>query len=280
MKHKNITWGELQRLALNRLWKGTKSEMTSTINLESVVSFFGPNNIVPHELSVRSVDEFIHSLEAKGNSNATINRKLNALNRTLKFALEREYITKTPKIERKKERNGRIRWITESEEKALITHFISIDRQDVATLCIFLLDTGARVGEALKVKWADFQNNKVTFWDTKNDTSRSIPLTARLLGCCRNSNHPGPFSSIDYNEFHYLWRKAKDALGLTHDKEFVPHCLRHTCASRLVQSGVPILTAKEFLGHKSVNITMRYAHLAPQNLAEAVKVLESKHGGS
>lgn len=274
MKHRNITWGELQSLVLNRIWKGTKSELTASINLESVVSFFGKNNVVPHELSVRSLDEFIHHLEAKGNSNATINRKLNALSKTLKFALEREYITKIPRIERKKESTGRIRWLTDDEEKKLVAHFISVGRQDVATLCLFLLDTGARVGEALKVEWKDFQNNKVTFWNTKNDTSRSIPLTSRLLSCLSSPQYKGPFCHIDYNEFHYLWRKAKEALGLAQDEEFVPHCLRHTCASRLVQSGVPILTAKEFLGHKSVNITMRYAHLAPQNLTDAVKVLE------
>ena len=276
MKNKNITWGELQRLALNRLWKGTKSEMTSTINLESVVSFFGPTSIVPHELSVRSVDEFVHSLEAKGNSNATINRKLNALSRVLKFALEREYVIKLPKIERKKERNGRIRWLTKEEEQSLVNHFISSGRKDVATLCLFLLDTGARVGEALKVQWKDIQNNMVTFWDTKNNTSRSIPLTSRLSTLLQNKETSGPFLNINYNELHYLWGKAKEALGLSNDEEFVPHCLRHTCASRLVQSGVPILTAKEFLGHKSVNITMRYAHLAPQNLKEAIKALEKQ----
>jgi integrase len=138
------------------------------------------------------------------------------------------------------------------------------------------LDTGARVGEALKVQWKDIQNNMVTFWDTKNNTSRSIPLTSRLSTLLQNKEPSGPFLNINYNELHYVWGKAKEALGLANDEEFVPHCLRHTCASRLVQSGVPILTAKEFLGHKSVNITMRYAHLAPQNLKEAIKALEKQ----
>lgn len=266
-------------MALDRLWKGTKSEATATTNLEAVADYFGKSSVVPHELSVRSIDGFIEAMEAKGNSNATINRKLNALSKTLRFALDREFITKLPKIERKKERGGRIRWITKKEETDLLAFFSeTLKRPDVATLCIFLLDTGARVGEALALSWKDINNGMVSFWDTKNNTSRSIPMTQRVQALLKPGAGTGPFSGIDYNEFHYLWGKAKKHMNLEADNEFVPHCLRHTCASRLVQSGVPVITAKEFLGHKSINITMRYAHLAPQNLADAIKVLEKTNG--
>ena len=58
------------------------------------------------------------------------------------------------------------------------------------------------------------------------------------------------------------------------DKEAVPHALRHTFCSRLVQRGVPILTVKELAGHLSLETTLRYAHLAPHNLVDAVNLLE------
>jgi len=66
----------------------------------------------------------------------------------------------------------------------------------------------------------------------------------------------------------------KTVMNLEHDEQFIPHCLRHTCASRLVQRGVPIMVVQEWLGHKTIQMTMRYAHLCPTNLEAAVKVLE------
>ena len=62
-------------------------------------------------------------------------------------------------------------------------------------------------------------------------------------------------------------------MGLDDDKEFVLHCLRHTCASRLVQKGVQIQVVQQWLGHKSIQMTLRYAHLNVNNLMDAVHVL-------
>jgi site-specific recombinase XerD len=65
----------------------------------------------------------------------------------------------------------------------------------------------------------------------------------------------------------------REHLGLENDSQFVIHSLRHTFASRLVQRGVELQVVAKLLGHRSILTTMRYAHLAPQNLADAVKVL-------
>ena len=63
-------------------------------------------------------------------------------------------------------------------------------------------------------------------------------------------------------------------LGKADDESFTPHILRHTCASRLVQAGVNLQTVCEWLGHSSIDMTMRYAHLAPDHLQDALSVLE------
>ena len=60
----------------------------------------------------------------------------------------------------------------------------------------------------------------------------------------------------------------------------MPDTLRHTCASRLVQAGVGLPVVKEWLGHKTNSLTMRYAHLAPKNLLDMVHVLERDKGKS
>jgi len=272
---------------LTRLWKGTKSEATASVNTKSAVDFFGAQNTAVTDLSVNQIDAYVAHLESIGNTNATINRKLSSLSKMLKFGLDREYISKIPKIEKKKEQNGRIRWLTDEEEKNLIKHFDETHRKDLSNLVVFLLETGARVGEALSVKWKDVDKNMVSFWDTKNNSPRSVPLTRKVAIAIASQNvaqtsteetqkRVGPFSHIGYSEFHYLWQKAKNILGFKDDAQFVPHCLRHTCASRLAQAGVPLITIKEFMGHKSIQVTMRYAHLAPNQLDKAKEALENR----
>jgi site-specific recombinase XerD len=70
-----------------------------------------------------------------------------------------------------------------------------------------------------------------------------------------------------------LWSRLRTAMKLSGDKQFVPYALRHTCASRLIQRGQSLRVVGDWLGHKSLSITMRYAHLSPTNLLDAVKVL-------
>ena len=61
------------------------------------------------------------------------------------------------------------------------------------------------------------------------------------------------------------------------DQDFVPHICRHTCASRLVQKGVPLTVVMKWMGHKSMQTTLRYAHLCDKNLEQARDILQSKN---
>lgn len=63
-------------------------------------------------------------------------------------------------------------------------------------------------------------------------------------------------------------------MRLETDSEFVIHALRHTCASRLVNAGVDLYVVKEWLGHSSIQMTEKYAHLNPDKLVHAANVLE------
>ena len=63
-------------------------------------------------------------------------------------------------------------------------------------------------------------------------------------------------------------------MGLVDDKEFIMHALRHTCATRLVNRGIDLYVVKEFLGHSTIQVTERYAHLSPDKLAHAAEILD------
>ena len=75
------------------------------------------------------------------------------------------------------------------------------------------------------------------------------------------------------------WDSARETMGITDDHQFIPHACRHTCASRLVQAGVDLYTVQRFLGHSTIRVTERYAHLSPLMLQTAAQALEKQKIG-
>jgi len=82
-----------------------------------------------------------------------------------------------------------------------------------------------------------------------------------------------------YARFREAFTEAVEELGLNEGisdrrQKLVPHSLRHTFASWLVQAGTPLYTVSQLMGHTNIKMTMRYAHLAPDNKRAAARVLE------
>jgi len=84
---------------------------------------------------------------------------------------------------------------------------------------------------------------------------------------------PYVFIDAEGKRFKDIKRSYKSALKVTGIKDFRFHDLRHCFASHLVMAGVDITTVKELLGHKTLTMTLRYAHLAPSHKVKAVEVL-------
>lgn len=228
--------------------------------------------------SQETLDGLIGSLRQRGNSNATINRKMAALSKLLRKAYKMGDIHSLPEFRRQKERAGRIRFLEFEEEDRL---FAAIKKrsEDCYRLAVFLVDTGCRLGEAIGLIWNDIQDTRVSFWITKSGRSRTIPLTARAKDATRwpqerGQRPKGPFAMLTQPQFRAVWNEAKDEVGLGTDVQVVPHILRHTCASRLVQGGIDIRRVQMWLGHQTLQMTMRYAHLATNDLDRCVVVLE------
>ena len=222
------------------------------------------------------IEKIASQLRQKGNKNSTINRKFAVLFKLLRKMHSDGELMRVPKYLRLKERNGRIRFLTADEEARIFEHLRQIDAS-YHDLAVFLVDTGARVGEALDLKHGDCTETVATFWVTKSNKSRSVPLTARARAIIeqRRSVVGGPFATINYQNFRYAWIKARQLSGLSHDKQVVPHILRHTCASRLVQAGIDLRRVQTFLGHQTIQMTLRYAHLATNDLDQCARALEN-----
>ncbi len=221
------------------------------------------------------LDHVIGCLRAKGNGNATINRKLAALGKLLKKAHRMGRLKSLPQFTRLKERAGRIRFLEHEEEDALF-RAIRARSEEYHRLAVFLVDTGARLGEAIGLHWNDIDEGRVTFWITKSGRSRTLPLTKRAREALRASRpaRRGPFIHIKQQQFRAVWHAARRDCGLGDDADVVPHILRHTCASRLVRGGIDLRRVQMWLGHQTLQMTMLYAHLATRDLEACLPVLE------
>ncbi|MBK6748187.1 site-specific integrase [Ottowia sp.] len=262
-----------------RHWAGSKGERTSLINANRVIKDLG--NISPSKVTTQALDALIAQWQREGTSNATINRRLAALSKMLTFALGRGYITAKPKFDRLREKEGRIRFFSQEEEKNMLAWFDYCDNQDMKDLVILGLDTGFRKSELLNIEGRDRSGNMLTTWKTKNGKPRSVPLTKRaqeVLSRRIETHKEGLlFPGMTHDSVRHHWDSMREQLGFADDDQYVFHVLRHTFVSRLVQRGVPLKVCSELAGHLTIITTMRYAKLAPHNLTDAINLLEPDH---
>ena len=279
-KRKPITLEELGEKAFAKFWANTRTPAPHRSNLNKVLEAFGPSRLV-HRITAGMIEDLADGWVASGTSKKTVNRRLSALSRMLTWALQRGWIQKVPHISKYREAPGRLRWPTLEEEAEMIEFLKQADKPVIAQLVAVLADTGCRRSELLALRWEDVDGNWIRLWDTKGGTPRSIPMTKRVRAVFKErASHlhspVGPFIDVLPRYLEVAWNAARARMGLEDDKGFTPHCLRHGCASRLVQAGVSILTVKELLGHAKLETTLVYAHLAPRNLEEAILLLEPK----
>jgi len=258
-------------------WKNNKDGDGSRRNAEIVMELIG--DMLISRIDEDVVAELVIKLEARCIEPGTVNRYLAALKTVLKYNKQA-----WDHIKLMKEPEGRIRVLTYNEEARAIELLRFIDHRpkrkhfyDVADLVEVLADTGCRLSEILFITYPDinFETNLLTSWINKGEKPRSIPMTSRVRAILLNRNNSShrPFTlTIDQAEKAWSW--VKDKLGLMKDSEFLIHALRHTCATRLVNSGIDLYVVKEWLGHSSIKVTERYAHLNPMKLIDAAAVLE------
>lgn len=142
------------------------------------------------------------------------------------------------------------------------------------------IHTGLRKSEQYRLTWScvDFERQILTVPQSKNGETRHVPLNSTALAAFlllkRYSDGAGVFRSVGPRRW---FEPAIEKSGLT---DFTWHCLRHTFASRLVMAGVDLRTVQELLGHKTIAMTCRYAHLAPSHKLAAVARLVAAEGAT
>ncbi len=141
-----------------------------------------------------------------------------------------------------------------------------------ADMITFSALTGLRLGEMLALKPEQLRGGLLVLdANTKSGRPRGIPVPPRAARIALN-RLPWALSRDQLRDRFLVARKAA---GLPHVRW---HDLRHTYASWLVQAGQPLTAVRDLLGHSSLAVTHRYAHLAPAHLAAAVATLPSLRG--
>jgi integrase len=269
-------WWELQ---------GTNKRMNGLSNMvECWKTFFGDvpvTNITQH-----TVEKFLIEKINNGPrilTPATRNRHLAHLSSMFNKGIEWGLIVGNPAsaIKLLKENGSRTRFLDKDE----ISKLLNSATIEFHPVLMTALHTGMRKGEILKLKWADvdFQNGIITVQESKSGRRRMIPLNDTLLKTLKvlpsrfekGFVFPSPVKKgqpqCDFK------RQFSNTLARSGIEDFRFHDLRHTFASHLVMNGVDLLVVKELLGHASLTMTMRYAHLAPEHRSRAIKTLDTAY---
>ncbi len=265
------------------------------------------NHIVPamghlrmSDIKKLDINEFVRKRVEEGLAPGTINRLVVLIRYSFNLAIEWE----TPGIEanpasgvRPLRENNKIERYLSDEEAMRLKESLTVSINPMlAVIVAMLLVTGARKREVLDARWEDIDvlNAIWRIPTSKSGKARHIPLTdpvrrvlnlakhrlSEVMGSAKATKcpwiFPNPKTGSPFVSIFYAWDTARIKAGLP---EVRIHDLRHTFASTLVNSGVPIYEVQKILGHQHIRTTERYAHLAPERLQVSASVAGNRFAG-
>ena len=278
MKTKMPTLSEATRVVYKRRKNGTKSATNFLIGMKHNIKAIG--DLPVNKITRPMVNKMMDILKEKPykNSNAVINQKMGYLRIVLQEMEEDGFIEMIKMPKPRPTKNTKVHYLTKEMEDELLSWLLDHDEK-AFHIVQALIDLGCRVNELLNLeeRFVDMPNNQINFNDRKNDKAVAVPMTQRVIlimnTYCWGKKPTDKLFDVDYSWLNGIWQKARKELGYAKKKYYTIHLCRHTCASRLVQRGVPILLVKDWLGHEDIENTMIYAHLQPKALHSYVEVL-------
>lgn len=225
-------------------------------------------------------------------SPATVVRYLAALSHAFTVATnEWQWLHENPvkKVKKPKEPRGRVRFLDDAERERLL-NACQESKNTLLYLCVILgLSTGMRQSELMNLKWSDvnLKDGFIILHETKNGERRRVPLAGHGLELLREHAKvrrldtdllfPSSHHSGKPNNLRSAFLYALERAGIT---DFHWHDLRHCTASYLAMNGASLAEIAEVLGHKTLAMVKRYAHLSDGHVSNVVSSMNSKIFGA
>ncbi len=220
-------------------------------------------------------------------SPATVNRYLAVLSHLFTMAIkEWGWVEENPlrKVTKPKESRGRIRFLSDEERTRLLAECTNSNSEYLYITVVLALSTGGRRMEILGLQWRDidFQRGIITLHETKNGDRRVLPLAGHALELMRQHakvrhvNCALVFPGKNFNSPIDLRTPFETALKRAGITDFRWHDLRHSCASYLAMNGASLAEIAEILGHKTLQMVKRYAHLSEAHTSKVVARMNEK----
>jgi len=221
-------------------------------------------------------------------SPASVNREVGVLKRLFNVAINDGLVDLNPlrQVKLLKENNARSRYLTDEEEQRLRAQ-IGEEHWPLVTIA---LGTGLRRSEQFNLRWqhVDFNSNVLTIPRTKAGRVRHVPMNSIVRTLLRGMPSrlksgwvfPSAAADTPLDSQNFMNRIFTPAVKRARIQDFHWHDLRHTFASRLVMKSVDIRTVQELLGHADIRMTLRYSHLSPAHLLDAVEKLAGEGTGT
>ena len=244
-------------------------------------------NLRVTEVTPERIDRFARAM-TDGRKPKTVNNVLGVLGRLLRFSVDRGVLAVAPRVGKLTLPPDSIRFLSFAEADAFID--AAAESPTWSAQVVVALRTGLRIGELLALRWEDVDLHagrllvRRSVWQgvestPKGGRPREIPLSDQALQALGSHPHRGRcvFARLD--------GERRDRHGCTRALytiaeragQAVPfgwHVLRHTFASHLAMRGVPLKAVQELMGHATMEMTLRYAHLAPDVRRDAVQLLD------
>ncbi|MBN2561754.1 MAG: site-specific integrase [Phycisphaerae bacterium] len=254
-----------------------------------LLPFFGTTRI--DAIDNGMIERFKTSKLGEGLAAKTVNVQLGVVSKCLRDAEDWGVLSAPPRIRWLRQPRPRFTFLTRDEADRLVD---AMEPGRWQTMAVLAIHTGMRLGELLGLEWNDIDlgarqlvvrrsivNGIVG--TTKNYRERQLPLSVgamtALLSYRRDHRlvfHRDDGTPLTYGTAGHAISQGWKRAGL---RSIGWHALRHTFASWLVADGVPLPVVQALLGHSTIEMTMRYSHLAPSALRSAIQVLDEPLGG-
>lgn len=237
-----------------------------------LTTFMGSKDIV--DISSLDVEEYKKKRvkEVKG---STVNREVACLKRMFNLAIKWGYLdsNSVKGVAFFKEPRKNFRWFPEEE----IEKFLEVSSSRMKAIFLVGINTGLRISELLSLKWpqVDFINGYITVEESKTDEYRKVKMNPVVISVLETLERKSPhvFANAEGKPFYRINKAFKNTCKRAGIAPASPHAMRHTFASHLMKLGVDPYTVMELGGWKSLDMVMRYTHLAPDHRQMAVNKL-------